>query len=78
MHHGEVAGHATSPELIDELRRHRPDVSDVMMNSPWPQGCENSDGHAWALMLLGENVTKECCQAGPVITRTPHIAGQPS
>ena len=37
---------ATSPERMDELRRHWPDVSDVMiamMNSPWTQGCENSD-----------------------------------
>jgi len=36
-----------------------------MMNSPWPQGCENSDGYAWALVLFGETVAKECCGAGP-------------
>ena len=58
---------ATSPQLIDELRAEATlvDVSDVMMNSPWPQGCENSDGYAWALVLLGETVAKECCGAGP-------------
>ena len=49
---------AKSPGLIDELRRHFPDDSDEIMNSPWPQPCENSDGHAWA---LGETVTKTCC-----------------
>ncbi len=34
---------------VDELRHHWPDVSDVMLNSPWPEGCERSDGCAWAL-----------------------------
>jgi hypothetical protein len=52
---------AKSPEFIDELKRHWPDASDVMINSPWPLACENSDGHAWALVQLGETVTKTCC-----------------
>jgi hypothetical protein len=52
---------AKSSGLIDELRLHFPDASDEMMNSPWPQACENSDGHAWALVQLGETVTKTCC-----------------
>jgi hypothetical protein len=46
---------AMSPQLVDE-----PDASDVM-NSQWPQGCENSDGHAWALVQLRETVTNTCC-----------------
>jgi hypothetical protein len=48
------------PELIDELSRHWPDASDVIFNSPWPLAYENSDGHAWALVQLGETVTKTC------------------
>lgn len=52
---------AQSHQLIEELRRHWPDTSDVMMNSPWPEGYENSGGHVWALVLLGETVTKTCC-----------------
>jgi hypothetical protein len=52
---------AKSPELIDELRQHWPDASDVMFNSQWPLACENSDGQAWALGQLGETVTKTCC-----------------
>jgi hypothetical protein len=50
--------------LVDELRQHWPDVSDVpmMLNSPWPDGCERSDGCAWALVLVGETVTKTCCR----------------
>ena len=37
---------AKSPKLIDELRQHWPDASDVIFNSPWPLARENSDGHA--------------------------------
>ena len=56
-----ISGHW--PELIDDLRRHWPDASDVMFNSPWPLTYEKSDGHAWALVKLGETVTKTCCGA---------------
>ena len=49
-------------KLVDELRQHWPDVSDVMLNSPWPEGCERNDGCAWALVLVGETVTKTCCR----------------
>jgi hypothetical protein len=35
--------------LVDELRQHWSDVSDVMLNSPWPEGCERSDGCALSL-----------------------------
>jgi hypothetical protein len=47
--------------LVDELRQHLPDVGDAMLNSPWPAGCESSDGCAWALVLLGETVTNTRC-----------------
>jgi hypothetical protein len=45
-----------------ELRQDWPEVSDVsmMLNSPWTEGCERSDGYAWALVLVGESVTKTC------------------
>ena len=36
-------------KLVDELRQHWPDVR-----------CERSDGCAWALVLVGETVTKTC------------------
>jgi hypothetical protein len=49
-------------KLVDELRQHWPDVSDVKLNSPWPEGCERSDGCVWALVLVGETVTKTCCR----------------
>jgi len=49
-------------KLVDELRQHWPDVSDVMLNSQWPEGGERSDGCAWALVLVGETVTKTCCR----------------
>jgi hypothetical protein len=51
--------------MVDELRQHWPEVSDMsmMLNSPWPEGCERSDGCAWAsLVLVGENVTETCCR----------------
>ena len=32
----------------------------TIMHSPWPEGSERSDGCAWALVLVGETVTKEC------------------
>jgi hypothetical protein len=38
--------------MRDELRHHWSDVS---------EGCERSDGCAWALVLVGEIVTKTCC-----------------
>ena len=49
-------------DLVDALRQDWPEVSDVsmMLNSPWPEGCERSDGCAWALVLVGETVTKTC------------------
>ena len=49
-------------DLVDALRQDWPEVSDVsmMLNSPWPEGCERSDGCAWALVLVGETVTKKC------------------
>jgi hypothetical protein len=47
--------------LTDKLRLHFPDTSDEIMNSQWPQACENSDRHTWALVQLGETVTKTCC-----------------
>jgi hypothetical protein len=31
-----------------------------MLNSPWPEGSQRSDGCAWAFSLVGETVTKEC------------------
>ena len=34
LHRGHLA------KLVDELRQHLPDVSDVMLNSLWPEGCE--------------------------------------
>jgi hypothetical protein len=39
----------TGHPVVDELRQHWPEVSDVsmMLNSPWPEGCERSDGCAW-------------------------------
>jgi hypothetical protein len=46
--------------LIDELGQHWPDVIDVMFNSQWPEGCEQSIGCARALVLVGETVTKTC------------------
>jgi hypothetical protein len=49
---------AKSSELIDELSRHWPDASELMFNSPCPLACENSDGHAWVLVQLGETVTE--------------------
>jgi hypothetical protein len=47
---------------VDALRQDWPEVSDVSMtlNSQWPEGSERSDGYAWALVLVGETVTKEC------------------
>ena len=52
----------TSTILVDALRQDWPEVSDVsmMLNSPWPEGSERSHGCAWALVLVGETVTKEC------------------
>ena len=49
-------------DLVDALRQDWPEVSDVsmMLNSPWPEGSARSDGCAWALVLVGETVTKEC------------------
>ena len=49
-------------DLVDALRQDWPEVSDVsmMLNSPCPEGCEDSAGCAWALVLVGETVTKEC------------------
>jgi hypothetical protein len=49
-------------DLVDALRQDWLEVSDVsmMLNSPWPEGCERSDGCAWALVLVGETVTKTC------------------
>ena len=49
-------------DLEDALRQDWPEVSDVsmMLHSPWPEGSERSDGCAWALVLVGETVTKEC------------------
>ena len=49
-------------DLVDVLRQNWPEVSDVsmMLNSPWAEGCEQSAGCAWALVLVGETVTKEC------------------
>ncbi len=49
-------------DLVDALRQNWPEVSDVsmMLNSPWPEGCEQSAGCAWALVLVWETVTKEC------------------
>jgi hypothetical protein len=49
-------------DLVDALGQDWPEVSDVsmMLNSPWPEGCEDSAGCAWALVLVGETVTKEC------------------
>jgi len=37
----------------------RSDVS-AMLKSPWPEGCKQSAGSSWALVLMGETVTKEC------------------
>jgi hypothetical protein len=48
--------------LVDDLRQHWPDVSDVMLNSRWPERYERSDGYAWVLVLVGETVTKTCCR----------------
>ena len=49
-------------DLVDALRQDWPEVNDVsiMLNLPWPEGCERSDGCAWALVLVGETVTKTC------------------
>jgi hypothetical protein len=33
-----------------------------MLNSPWHERCERSDGCAWALVLGGETATKTCCR----------------
>ncbi len=48
-------------DLVDALRQDWPEVNDVsiMLNLPWPEGCERSDGCAWALVLVGETVTKQ-------------------
>lgn len=66
-------------KLVDELRQHWPDVSDVMLNSPWPEGCERSDGCAWALVLVGETVTKTCCRgrARTIVIRRPQTVTSP-
>jgi hypothetical protein len=58
--------------LVNELRQHWSDVSDVMLNSPWPEGCERSDGCAWALVLVGETVTKTCCGGACTHDCDPH------
>ena len=41
---------------------HQHEVSDVsmMLNSPWSEGSERSNGCVWAFSLVGETVTKEC------------------
>jgi hypothetical protein len=37
-------------DLVGELKQNWPEVSDVstMLNSPWPEGCEQSAGCSWA------------------------------
>ncbi len=46
--------------LVDQLRQHWSDMSDVMLNSQWPEGFNQSDGCAWTLVLVGET-ERECC-----------------
>ena len=54
-------------DLVDALRQDWPEVSDVsmMLNSPWPEGCERRAGCGWALVLVGETVTKKCHPGRP-------------
>jgi hypothetical protein len=52
-----TGGGTQTGHLVDDLRQHWPDVSDVRLNSQWSEGCERSDGCV-ALVLVGETVTK--------------------
>jgi hypothetical protein len=50
------------------------DRGSMMLNSPWPEGCERSDGCAWALDLVGETVTKTCCRGAFTHDRVPQAS----
>jgi hypothetical protein len=73
LHRGHLA------KLVDDLRQHWPDVSDVMLNSPWPEGCERSDGCAWALVLVGEQSLKLAVggRARTIVIRRPQSVTSP-